>query len=186
MGGVNTSIVAANINATFSTQDEADIGKKLLISLGEGDDYVQELFLENLLHDDPTPFIIDLTPDPNFCGTDEDYFLNEPLNRHIKTCTSLRSSLLFTGKHCALIDMKNREQRADQVLLSCHVLEWPNVITMLDGKLDLRKDFCKLLGQARRRASAILDAQTWRDFIIIIIYDTVNNQYVCNTQLPLI
>ncbi len=65
--------------------------------------------------------------------------------------------------------MKNREQRTDQVLMSCHVVEWQNIFTMFEGKLDLRMDWCRILGQARRRVSAILDAQPWRDFTVIMI-----------------
>jgi hypothetical protein len=79
--------------------------------------------------------------------------------------------LILTVGKSFFVDNKGREQRCDMLLLAGAVEEWPHVVTMFEGKLDLERDFDILLGQARRRAVAILSAQPWRKYVDIIMCD---------------
>lgn len=79
--------------------------------------------------------------------------------------------LKLTVGYSSFIDCKGREQCCSMVLLNGSFHEWPHVVTMLLGKEDLLKEFPALLGQARRRAAAILSAQPWRQRVDIIMYD---------------
>lgn len=167
----------------YSTQNEADIGKMLLADVGKSathDDSpavsqleVPPLEVPMLAEEEGEEKIIELPPDLSISSSmQEDTHVNAPLFNHLSQHhVHPLMQLLLTVNRSAFIDGKGREQRADMVLLNSLFLEWPHVVTMFEGKLDLIKDFHEALGQARRRAAAILGAQPWRERVDIILYD---------------
>jgi hypothetical protein len=103
-------------------------------------------------------------------GAGEDAMINRPMSSILNHRTLISSTVQFTGTSCPLADSRGRGQRADTSFFT-YVLEWPCVITMIEGKLDFKMtNFKDALGQAARRAWALLDMQPWREFVVIIIH----------------
>jgi hypothetical protein len=165
---------------SYSTQNEVDIGKKLVANVNvleqnEEHPTVTALDIPQLLvaisMEEETRYI-ELPPDGNITSTmQEDVHVNAPLFNHLLLHVPPQMKLLLTVSHSAFIDVKGREQRCDMVLLQSLLEEWPHVVTMFEGKLNLMRDFYELLGQARRRAAAVLSAQPWRRCVDIIMFD---------------
>lgn len=157
----------------YSTQNESDIGRKLLADLckkGEHEVIPAVAALNVPKIDMPLEVeIIELLPNMSITSTTyEDTYINAPLFNHLlRQYVSPLVQLKLTVGYSSFIDCKGREQCCSMVLLNGSF----HVVTMLLGKEDLLKEYPALLGQARRRAAAILSAQPWRQRVDIILYD---------------
>jgi hypothetical protein len=110
-----------------------------------------------------------LSPDDNIAGKREDKEVNAPMSHVCRHFVPVSYTVALTINSCNLVDFKGREQREDILILRGRVQEWPDLITMIVGKLDLQllSPWKVALGQACRRANAILDSQPWRVFVVI-------------------
>jgi hypothetical protein len=152
----------------YTTQSEHDIGEVIL----------QDTICGDLTSFDPPEgvsadvivSVSDLGP-MDVPGKGEDQQVNAPVHRILQRHISVSNTLHLCTNHSPLIDAKGREQREDLILVDGTEIEWPSVITMLAGKLDLKTSNYKFaIGQAKRRADAILSMQPWRVFAIVPIF----------------
>lgn len=166
-----------NRRALFSTNSEHDVGDRILTAVDDDtSDYVTN-FVPNIGDYsclDLCSHITSAMLQPIGTGKEEDRIINRPFHQILLRLVTPSTLILTTGK-CQLIDARGREQRADMILVSEAALgqEWPNVQSMLEGKqnlLDLSQ-WKTVLGQAMRRAEAILTMQPWRQFTVVVMYD---------------
>ena len=107
-------------------------------------------------------------PDPNSNSTVEDLLVSEPFCRIISAVSRTSLNVKFSGQNSNLIDDEGREQRVDLSLFNSEYEEWATLVTVIEGKQDLKtSNYNSALGQCMRRATAILAAQSWRDFVIV-------------------
>ena len=170
----------------FSTNAEADVGKNLVDAIDDPKvDYVTFFIPDRgtFLVQDFSFVTPSLLYPVSGTGKGEDWTINKPMYDIL--CHFLpMSTILLTAGRSSLLDGRGREQRADLVKLSRAEVrsEWPNVETMLEGKLNLKNgaQWKVVLGQGVRRAEAILGMQPWREFVIIPLFD---NSYVAFFRL---
>lgn len=107
-------------------------------------------------------------------GKEEDKKVNGPMHRLICSRLPLGYQAKLTINTCKLIDNQGREQREDILLLEGNAADekWTDLVSMVVGKKKLDTNGWKIaLGQAMRRAKAILECQPWRNYVIIPITD---------------
>jgi hypothetical protein len=157
------------IKTRYTTQSEADIGTLILKDLEQK---------RLTLFEPVAPQLGTLTIDAQMLAEDlrptldkkEDREVNAPMSKVAQALLPVGFRAVLTVNRSKLIDHRGREQRADIVLLDGGREQWPSVVSMVVGKVDLATSNHKsALGQAMRRGRAILDSQPWRDFVVIPI-----------------
>ena len=168
IGQIAMHFQSLSMRYRYTTQDESTIGQRIQRDNSENQKNYFDLSTFLLHNQKLTVDKEMLDPDPNSNSAGEDLFINEPFSRIISAvpCTSL--SVKFSGQHSNLIDDEGREQRVDLSLFNSEYQEWATLVTVIEGKQDLKtSNYNCALGQCMRRATAILSAQPWRDFVIV-------------------
>jgi len=155
----------------YTTQNEHDIGDLLLTDLQAG--RIQPLVFAPppstlCMHDLPETLLTPIGDEPEH----EDCKVNGPIAKLLRETMPMKFQINLCTTSSPLIDARGREHRADLVVLRRDdPLAWPNVITVGEGKLRLSTDAHKeALGQAQRRAAAILEQQPWRQSVVIFYF----------------
>lgn len=154
----------------YTTQDESMIGKRI-----EGDNREKGQVYEIDFHIDED--VVDIPAalmsrcSNSTASSAEDSDVNEPFCKILRSVSPTSLHIKFTGQSCNLIDGEGREQRVDLSVFAADYQEWASLVTVLEGKVDLKTtNWERVLGQCMRRATAILEQQTWRKFVVIPFY----------------
>jgi hypothetical protein len=162
-------IVRLKNEQLYVTRDEHDVGDRIV---KHTDDGKLALFLPDVPENNFIVATIDsalLEPSAEH-HSGEDNEVNVPMWRIVGLLMPPSLRALLTLAHSNLKDTSGREQREDIIVVEYGVEEWPYVVTMIVGKCALdTKSLKTALGQAMRRATAMLDMQPWRAFAVVII-----------------
>jgi hypothetical protein len=177
LGAVRMELGRIKAKSRYTTQDEHDIGDLILKDLGAK---TLDSFALSVSLDDAVDMKL-LQRMEGVPGKEEDKAVNGPLHRFITELLPTGYQAKLTINNCKLVDNHGREQREDILLLEGNAVdeEWADLVTMVVGKTKLDTNGWKIaLGQAMRRAGAILECQPWRQFVILPISDITSIGYL--------